>query len=195
MYWLFGKQWFIMFIFIKIGKLILKLFLKPHVIITHSFIRKAVNTGIQHQSFQNSYFHMKNYMVCLELFFQVKSVFHEEKRAGLWLNKWVLFLNSYSTSAPWHFLPSSSYQVQRLLNAKKIIELIFFMVSTRNSFENWHFLLNHKCVAVTSEYYCFYNVMTKGQGSWSCTENTVTTQTIGRQKEQKHDKRAQTIQH
>lgn len=44
MYWLFGKQWFIMFISIKIGKLIIKLFLKPHVIITNSFIRKAVNT-------------------------------------------------------------------------------------------------------------------------------------------------------
>lgn len=175
MYWLFEKQWFIMFIFIKIGKLIIKLFLKWHVIITNSFVRKAEywDAVIQHQSFQNSHFHMKIYKVCLELFFQIKSVFHVEKRTGLWLNQVGAFseLLQHKCSMT---LPSSSYQVQRLLKAKKVIKLMFFMVSTRNSFENWHFLLNHKCVAVTSKYYCFYNVMTKGQGSWSCAENTVT---------------------
>lgn len=105
---------------------------------------------------------MKNYMVCLELFFQVKSMFREEKRADLWLNQVSAFSELLQHKC-FMTLPSQFIIPRAKTTSKKVIKLIFFMVSTRNSFESWHFLLNHKCVAVTSEYYCFYNVLTKDQ--------------------------------
>lgn len=120
-------------------------------------------------------------MVCLELFFQVKSMFREEKRADLWLNQVSAFSELLQHKC-FMTLPSQFIIPRAKTTSKKVIKLIFFMVSRRNSFESWHFLLNHKCVTVTSEYYYFYNVMTKGQGSWSCTENTAPTQTLGGQK-------------